>query len=847
MTEVQQQSAATAGVDPAWADLGAIGKQAALSMLERMVVVRQFEQTAYLRFLQGEIPGTLHQSQGQEAVAVGVCTPLRTTDWITSTHRPHGHALAKGMDSGVAMAEIYGREPGALGGRGGSMHLGDPELGILPSIAIVGGGITIAPGLALALQHRGTDDVVVCFFGDGAVNDPDTRRLQLTPLSRAGVAEVVGEHGLDPADVHARTGGNPFFVSQILAQPDSPLPDSVRDAVVARTATLDDTARRTLELLSCTPEAVGGELLAALGAPPAVVEALAATGLLDRRGPGVAFRHEIARSAVLDAVAPGAEPALHVAMIEALERIGGDASVLAHHAAAAADVPRILRYAPVAAVEAARSGAHREAVAFYERALRHTDEVDAAGRATLLEALAWELYLTDRLDGAIAATAQALQLRRELGDLVAVGAGHRVISHFSWYSADRGLAEQHDRDAVEILGEAGEPRELGYALANRAYLAAQRGDAAAARQAGEHAQRIADELDYLALRSTDRHGRGATAGRCAGRAGGAARGPRRRPAAAHRRTGHRADEQPRHLDVDQGRFAEAEDTLAAALRVSEERDVPICSQWQRGVQARLRLLQGRWAEAEQDALAVLAAGDLPLGRLWSHLVLGLLAARREAPADNPHLDELWLLAARLDLPGVSATVAAALAEQVWIIRRPDPRLAGVPAAGWLELPGLGGERLRRWAWRLAQAGLPQLGDPAPPAGLLEQPAGQPYRRALALHDDGSSDALLAAVGLLDGLGARAVAALVRGRLRERGATVPRGSSPTTQANPGGLTGRQLDVLGLLVDGLSNAEIAARLVISRRTADHHVSAILGKLEARSRGEAVAAARRLGVVG
>ncbi len=141
----------------------------------------------------------------------------------------------------------------------------------------------------------------------------------------------------------------------------------MRDAVVARTATLDDTARRTLELLSCAPEAVGGELLAALGVPPAPVEALAATGLLDRRGPGVAFRHEIARSAVLDAVAPGAEPALHVAMIEALERIGGDASVLAHHAAAAADVPRILRYAPVAAIEAARSGAHREAVAFYER------------------------------------------------------------------------------------------------------------------------------------------------------------------------------------------------------------------------------------------------------------------------------------------------------------------------------------------------------------------------------------------------------------------------------------------------------------------------------------------------
>lgn len=148
-----------------------VGKDRALAMLERMVTIRQFEQMAYLRYLQGEIPGTLHQSQGQEAVAVGVCAPLRDSDWITSTHRPHGHALAKGMDPAVAMAEIYGREPGCLGGRGGSMHLGDPDIGILPSIAIVGGGITIAPGLALALQRRGADDVVACFFGDGAVNE----------------------------------------------------------------------------------------------------------------------------------------------------------------------------------------------------------------------------------------------------------------------------------------------------------------------------------------------------------------------------------------------------------------------------------------------------------------------------------------------------------------------------------------------------------------------------------------------------------------------------------------------------------------------------------------------------
>jgi hypothetical protein len=118
----------------------------------------------------------------------------------------------------------------------------------------------------------------------------------------------------------------------------------VRDAVVARTARLAPPVRRALELLSCAPDGVSGELLAALFMPQATVEALGAAGLLDRRGRGVAFRHEIARSAVLDAVPLGAEPALHATMIEALEAAATDPSVLAHHTAAAGDVPRILRW-----------------------------------------------------------------------------------------------------------------------------------------------------------------------------------------------------------------------------------------------------------------------------------------------------------------------------------------------------------------------------------------------------------------------------------------------------------------------------------------------------------------------
>ena len=142
-----------------------------LDLYRRMSTIRRFEERVYLLYLEGELPGTLHQSQGQEAVAVGICDALRPTDWITSTHRPHGHALAKGVDLRAAMAELYGKATGCCGGKGGSMHLGDPSVGMLPAIAIVGGGNTVVTGLGLAFKLMRTDQVAVCFFGEGASNE----------------------------------------------------------------------------------------------------------------------------------------------------------------------------------------------------------------------------------------------------------------------------------------------------------------------------------------------------------------------------------------------------------------------------------------------------------------------------------------------------------------------------------------------------------------------------------------------------------------------------------------------------------------------------------------------------
>jgi pyruvate dehydrogenase E1 component alpha subunit len=140
-----------------------------LRLYERMILIRQFEEEVKFLFLEGTMPGTIHQCHGQEATAVGVCAALNNDDFITSTFRGHGHALAKGLTAREMLDELFGAATGCCKGKGGSMHMGNIEKGMIPGIAIVGGGIPIATGIGLAFKMRRMPQVVACFFGDGAV------------------------------------------------------------------------------------------------------------------------------------------------------------------------------------------------------------------------------------------------------------------------------------------------------------------------------------------------------------------------------------------------------------------------------------------------------------------------------------------------------------------------------------------------------------------------------------------------------------------------------------------------------------------------------------------------------
>jgi len=145
-----------------------------IKMYSNMVQIRMFEERVAELFSAGKIPGFVHLYVGEEAVATGVCASLRPTDYITSTHRGHGHLISKGGDIKLMMAELLGKKTGYCKGKGGSMHIADVGLGILGANGIVGGGPPLAAGAALAAQYQGRDDIAVCFFGDGASNQGTT-------------------------------------------------------------------------------------------------------------------------------------------------------------------------------------------------------------------------------------------------------------------------------------------------------------------------------------------------------------------------------------------------------------------------------------------------------------------------------------------------------------------------------------------------------------------------------------------------------------------------------------------------------------------------------------------------
>lgn len=698
----------------------------------------------------------------------------------------------------------------------------------------------------------------------GELTGHHVSRMRLAPLSPSAVELLCRDSGRDAGVLYRISGGNPFFVREVLASPGEIVPQSVRDAVIARLARCSPETRELVELVAISPGRTEAWLIESiLGPRQLAVDEAGARGLLDVQTDSVGFRHELARLAVLGAIQPERARALHAQVVPSLAQRGADAARLAHHAGLARLGAAVLEYAPLAATEAARLGAHREAAAHLAGALQYASSAAPTHRATLLERHALESSLANQTPEAIASARAALALWRGIGD---VEAEARVLSLMS--SEYRTVGEKANADecvnaAIRILEALPRGSALAMAYGWRSLLAVHRGWDREALEFGQRALGLAREIGDRAAESHALCNIGGALLGTGDRAGYEFL-DRSLTLALEERLEDHAARAYRTLAFYAALihdFPRARQAFQEGVEYCEERGIFSHSAYIRAYYTACELDRGEWAVAARMASELLGSSEYRgvQQRVTLLATLATVRLRRGDPGAGELLDEALRLALPTSELNRIGRVAAARAEQAWYAGR----LADVARESAVGLehvrghtaPWINGELLY-WHSRVQPAGEIPAGVADPYrlmlAGEWQSAAnawerlGMPYHQALALSE-GGEEALLAALAILDRLEAAPLASMVRQRLRRLGVRgVPRGPRAATRGNPAGLTAREVEVLTLLVSGHTNSQLAERMHLSAKTVEHHISSILEKLDVRTRTEAVAAAFGLGIV-
>jgi DNA-binding CsgD family transcriptional regulator/tetratricopeptide (TPR) repeat protein len=696
-----------------------------------------------------------------------------------------------------------------------------------------------------------------------------TAQIHLDPLSEDAVALLARNANRPVEGIYQATKGNPFFVTELLRRKDEQIPKTVRDAVLTRAAHLPPHAWEILELAAIIPGPVEQWMLENILHPDVTaIDACIEGGFLIPSRDTLSFRHELARLAISESIPYNRSKRLHQKILQQLEEHKSSVplALFVHHAVGAEDEKMVLSYAPRAAREASRHGAHREAARHFQTALNYSNLLAAGDHAPLLDELSFEYYLTGQMEQAIQLRQDAIQYWRQSGQAERLGDDLRWLSRLYWFQGNKQEADRFGQDAINLLEQLPAGQKLAMAYSNRSqlYMLAEESEAAIAwgNRALELAEKLEDrEIIVHALTNIG------SAELFSGDENGVIKLERALLMA-------REQEMHDHVArcyanigsqaVMKRNYPQAERYLSQGIAYTTDRDMDSYSVYLRGWMARMRFEQGAWAEALQAAEDVLRQkpGSAVMA-LPAVITLGTIKMRQGDPQAAKWLDQAKDMALPTGELQRIGPIAVARAEAAWWSG--DRKQVLEEAAPAHELARRAGDRWQLgqvvyWIW-LAGGELPSeevslshipLCYHAMITGSWREAAaewgriGCPYEQAMALSM-GDREAQLQSLAIFERLGARPAIRVLRQKMRREGVKgLPRGPRPATQANPEGLTAREMEILALLVEGLSNTEIAGRLSIAMKTVDHHVSTVLAKLNVHSRLEAAAVARQKNII-
>jgi len=684
-------------------------------------------------------------------------------------------------------------------------------------------------------------------------------RIELGGLSDAVVARLATESGAEPAEIVPLVAGNPFYLSEVLATPESSLPISVRDAVASRLLALPAETQRALELVSVAPRGVDLDLVEAVVPSAALyLEPAETARIIVVEGGLVRFRHELARRSVEHGLGNTRQIGLHRQLLDHLVSAEADPATIVHHAAAARVRTLIARYGPRAVSQAVFAGDHRGTITLVIATLEVETEIEPATLARLHADAAFAYYALNRFHDASASAQVAVGMWRELNIAEHLANTLLLSARMHTMTGRSQSAREAAMEAFEILKPLGHSRDLALACAMIGYLNATEAECDAAfswcNRAVELARRV-DAVDVethaLIYRGLARIGLGDLGGFEDNTAA----------IVNARRLDHgdflsRAASNRAAALIWLGRHPEAGAALDVADEAAREHQLD-CLRFHVAVQrSHIELFQGRWDEAATRLRGLITTDRDPAAAMIIPLaLLGRLSIRKGEENGRQHIERAWGMAVESRQSYRIAVAGGARVEMAWLDddgeTLSETAAVLLPLATKANLTYLRGDVLRY----LRRMGEPVTGFANCPSGFAEgiagdwsaaarawRQAGNPFEEAMERLE--SPDVGVAFEGLrtLDDLGATATAARYRRTLRNKGVPgIPRGPQRATREIQAPLTPRQHEILALVANGLTSPQIAAVLYLSRRTVDNHISTILTRLDVSTRAEAVRLAR------